>query len=370
MGLTDWAITFNAQKTLQQTFTNRRNNQPLALTFDGQDIPNVTRHKHLGLAFSTDLHFHEHINNVIRTINTMLGPIYPVAKFHPRNVFNDIYITYIRPHFDYCDIIYDGHLTSADALRLQTLQNRCARLITGALYQTPTTALLTDLGWEQLETRRSIHKLLFFHRIYYNSPPLPSYIIEIMTDTRQDATGLRLRNAQSLSFPPTNLTCFYRSYFPSAIRQWNLLPETLRNSASRKDFARQIWQRLGAPKQPTSFSVGNKTQNTLHTRLRVGMSTLNAHLFQVQHPNTPSPSFACGNNHENTNHFILWCPFYNTHRQKLFNSVCTIVPNFNNFSAKQKLDVLLASKDLSVEQGKVIALHFQTFISETRRFAN
>ena len=60
----------------------------------------------------------------------------------------------------------------------------------------------------RLETRRLIHEFLFFHRPFYNDPPLPSYIIDILTDTRQDATGLALRNADSLSTPPIHLVPF------------------------------------------------------------------------------------------------------------------------------------------------------------------
>ena len=238
----DWAIIFNADKTVQQTFTNRHTDQGLRLSFNGQPLLPVANHKHLGLNLSTDLHFHQHVNSLIRTINTTLGPIYPVAKFLPRSTLNEIYVTYIRPHFDYCDIIYDGNLTASDSIRLQTLQNRCARLVTGTLFRTSTNALLTDLGWERLETRRLIHRLLFFHRLYYNYPPLPSYLTSLMTDTRRNTTGLQLRNAHLLSLPPIRLTSFRNSYIPATIRQWNLLPETLRNTLSRRDFSRQVWQ--------------------------------------------------------------------------------------------------------------------------------
>ena len=276
----DWAITFNAKKTVQLCFTNRQDKHNLLLSFDGQDIPTATSHKHLGLTLSTDLHFHDHVNNVIRTVNTLLGPIYPVAKFLPRSILANIYTTYIRPHFDYCDTIYDGNLTATDSNRLQTLQNRCARLVTGALFRTPTTALLIDLGWERLDTRRLIHRLLFFHRLYHNNPPLPSYVTDMLTDTRQDATGLGLRNATHLTTPPTRLTSFHRSYIPATIRNWNLLPSALRSTTSRLDFARQVWQRLGAPEPPPSHSYGTKLTNTHHTRLRVGLS-IYAHLFQI-----------------------------------------------------------------------------------------
>lgn len=204
-----------------------------------------------------------------------------------------------------------------DATRLQTLQNRCARLVTGAMFRSPTIALLKDLGWERLETRRLIHKLIFFHRLYYNNPPLPSYLTDMLTDKRQDATGLRLRNETHLTIPPTRIASFHRSFLPSTIRQWNLLPLPIRDITSRQDFARQVWQRFGSLEPPTFHSHGSKTGNILHTRLRIGLSTLNAHLFQICHI-ISSPSCKCGHHNEDTTHYILYCPLHNNHREHCF----------------------------------------------------
>ena len=362
----DWAITFNADKTVQQTFTNRNDNSGLKLSFNGQHVPNVTSHKHLGLIFSSDLHFHEHVNAVIKTINSHLGPIYPIAKFLPRAVLNDIYNVYLLPIFDYCDIIYDGNLTLTDSARLQTLQNRCARLVTGTLFRTPTDSLLKDLGWERLEDRRQIHKLLFFHRLYFNNPPLPSYVTDLLTDTRHEATGLNLRSAHLLSVPTTRLVSFRRSFIPATIRQWNLLPEPLRNTPSRRDFARQVWQRLGTPEPPKMHSLGSKIANTYHTRLRVGHSSLSAHQFTVQR--TSSPACTCGYTSEDTAHFILWCPLYTNQRLHLYNAAQTIISEFHKFSPKHKLNVLLHGHNLTENQSIQIAYHLQTYITQTRRF--
>ena len=364
----DWAITFNAQKTVRLTFTNKTDNLNFSLQFDGQDIPTVTQHKHLGLTLSTDLHFHEHVNNIIRTINMLLGPIYPVAKFLSRSILDNIYKTYIRPHFDYCDIIYDGNLTTTDATRLQTLQNRCARLVTGAMFRSSTTALLNDLGWERLETRRLIHKLTFFHRLFYNNPPLPSYLTDILTDKRHDATGRRLRNESHLTIPPTRLASFHRSFFPSTIRQWNMLPLPTRDIISRQDFARQVWQRFGALEPPPFHSHGSKTSNALHARLRIGLSTLNAHLFQICHDTTSSPSCTCGHHNEDTTHYILCCPLHNDHRMTLFAEIVTILPQFDELSNRDKLNTLLYGTNVSKTQQANIASMFQTFIVRTQRF--
>jgi len=364
----DWLITFNAQKTIQQTFTNRRDNQDLTLTFDGQDIPTVTSHKHIGLTLSTDLNFHQHINNIIRTVNISLSPIYPVAKFLPRSILNTIYTTYILPHFDYCDIIYDGNITTTDAIRLQTLQNRCARLVTGTLFRTRTDALLNDLGWTTLETRRIIHKLLFFHRLFHNNPPLPDYVTDLLTDSRHTATGLRLRNAHTLSIPPFRLSSYQRSFVPATIRLWNTLPEPLQTTQSRPEFARLVWQRFGSPSPPAHFSLGSKSGNTHHTRLRVGHSTLNAHLFKIQHTSTPSPACTCGYDYEDTRHFILFCPLYNNLRLRLLSSVRTLVPNFDTLLPQSKLDLILFGKLLNKNSAELVSHHLQTFIMHTRRF--
>ena len=208
-------------------------------------------------------------------------------------------------------------------------------------------------------------QIAIFHRLYYNYPPLPAYLTNLVTDTRQDATGLQLRNAHLISLPPIRLTSFRNSYIPATTRQWNLLPETLRNTPSRRDFSRQVWQRFGAPDPPTLNTVGTKTLNTQHTRLRVGLTTLNAHLFQFQL--TPSPSCSCGHKFEDTAHYILRCPKYTTHRSNLLSAVRPMLRHFDDLSDKHKLDTLLFGRSLSEAQGISIAHHLQTFIAHSRR---
>ena len=166
---------------------------------------------------------------------------------------------------------------------------------------------LTILGGSDLRRDASFTDCYFFIDFTITTRLFPhTFLTNLVTDTRQDATGLQLRNAHLLSLPPIRLTSFRNSYIPATTRQWNLLPETLRNTPSRRDFSRQVWQRFGAPDPPTLNTVGTKTLNTQHTRLRVGLTTLNAHLFQFQL--TPSPSCSCGHKFEDTAHYILRCP--------------------------------------------------------------
>ena len=103
-------ITFNAAKTIQQTFTHKRQYQPPTLTFGDVTIPINKTHKHLGMTFSDNLRFHddEHVNEILSKINRTLGPLYAIAEHLPRQTLDQIYKLYIRPHFDLCGTIYDG----------------------------------------------------------------------------------------------------------------------------------------------------------------------------------------------------------------------------------------------------------------------
>ena len=94
-----WAIRFNATKTIQQTFSLKRNSQSPVLTFGGTSIPCRNNHKHQGLTFSKDLRFHEHINDICNKVNKTLIPLYFLARHPPRFILDQHYKIYIRPHF-------------------------------------------------------------------------------------------------------------------------------------------------------------------------------------------------------------------------------------------------------------------------------
>ena len=366
----DWAISFSGPKTIQQTFSTRRDSHKLPLTFDSVEIPSVQTHKHLGLTFSTDLHFHEHVNKIIQTVNSLLGPLYPVAKMLPRDILDQIYRTYIRPHFDNCDIVYDGNLTITDASRLDRLQTRIARLVTGALPRTSTDRLLDELGWERLKTRRTIHKLLFFYRITHNHPPLPDYFVRIRQPTRASITGLSLRNQDAQSLPRDRLILFRNSFLPSTTRLWNSLPLPITTCTSKHTFRRLVYDHFHIKRPPSFHSSGTKLGNIIHTHLRLNMSILNAHLFSINHPSAPSPACACGHKTENTRHIILHCPLYTTQREELFQFAFSLVPTIYTMTQQEKINLFLYCTNLSESSSLALTRRFQIFLLTCGRFGS
>ena len=209
------------------------------------------------MTFSEDLRFHEHINKICHKINIALSPLYPIAKYLPRPILDQIYKTYIRPHFDYCDIIYDGHITIQDVTRLETLQNRAGRLVTGGLFRTPTDKLRAELGWDRLTVRRHIHRLTMYHRLNNPTYHSPDYIISIMPNTRSHDTNLMLRNANTHTSLTFRTTSYKRSFFPTTGAQWNTLTDTTRR-LSHHIFRKQLHEQLGQPDPSKFYAVGTK----------------------------------------------------------------------------------------------------------------
>ena len=211
-----WAITFNTDKTTQQTFSKRRNPRTPTLTFGGQHIVPTNAHKHLGLIFSSDLKFKSHVNETLLKFNRALSPLYRIAPHIPRRVLLQLYTTYVQPHLDYCSAVYDGNLTAFDCKRLEKAQNRAARLITGALRRTPAVSLRDELGWCSVEDRRRKHRLLLFHKLAHDTA-IPEFIKAIIPNQRAAVScrPLRSTNQQELSQPITRTTAYSHSFIPS-----------------------------------------------------------------------------------------------------------------------------------------------------------
>lgn len=296
-----------------------------------------------------------------------MGPIYPVAKYLPRTILHQIYLTYIRPYFDYCDTVYDGLITTTDALRLERLQNRAARLITGTMLRTPTNKLRRELGLASLGDRRKIHKLQLYYHIQKPNTTAPPYIVSILPENRLSQTGRILRNSYSLTQPFNRTSAYQKSFVPCTTKLWNRLPQTTRQ-LNYSAFKSTLYELFCPPRPPPFFTFGTKLGNILHTRLRVGTSKLNAHLYQLQI--SDSPSCLCGHKSETTEHFMLHCKIYQKHRSVLFNDLSNIIgTNFNILSKPLQMEIMLNGHNLTEVGGREVASCVQKFITSSQRFS-
>ena len=149
-------------------------------------------------------------------------------------------------------------------------------------------------------------------------------------------------------------------------KEWNNLSRSTRTDPCLRSFQRAIDARLSAGVAPLFNRVGSKTGNTLHTRLRLNATILNAHLFKIQ--KAISPCCECGSSKETVAHFVLNCPIFNVQRSELFCQISQLVPDFVRTSNATKLNMLLNGNELSKAHGIKIAYLFQNFLIKTKRF--
>ena len=198
-----WKMTFNPDPTkqaAQSVFSKKRvsQNQPLIFSQD-TPVTIVDEHKHLGLLMDKKMNFSSHIREIIAKANKGVGMIKYLSRYLPRHSLDQIYELHVRPHFDYCDVIY--HIPNFDDTfhvstsvhylmsRLESVQYAAALAITDAWRGTSRDKIYHELGWEPLADRRWYRSLTLFYKIINNLTP--SYLKAIIPDARFHRYALR-----------------------------------------------------------------------------------------------------------------------------------------------------------------------------------
>ena len=109
-----------------------------------------------------------------------------------------MYLPLVRPHLDYCDIIY--HIppsvhhpplgTSLNYLmeKMEKNQYQAALAVTGAWQGSSRVKLYEELGWESLSERRMCKRVLQIHKIVDRRTP--SYLRDKMPPNRRNLANL------------------------------------------------------------------------------------------------------------------------------------------------------------------------------------
>ena len=79
--------------------------------------------------------------------------------------------SFIRPHFDYGDVIYDQAYTALFHQKIESVQYNSALAITGAIRGTSKKKLYHELSLETLEKRRWYRKLCCFFKKFRDQSP-------------------------------------------------------------------------------------------------------------------------------------------------------------------------------------------------------
>ena len=101
----------------------------------------------------------------------------------------------------------------------------------------------------------------------------------------------------------------------------------------------------------------------------MGLSQLNAHLFEIHSRKTDSPFCSCTHSFERFKAFRPSLPLYCDTRTQMTRDTLLIVPNFFNLSQDEQLNIYLRGNNLNEHDQRRIANIFQKFILHTKRFS-
>ncbi|XP_054283520.1 uncharacterized protein LOC129000582 [Macrosteles quadrilineatus] len=184
------------------TFHRSKNPDIFMYILGENSIPRVTSTKDLGVIFSSDLSFDEHINSIVSKANRLVGFISRSTKgMNNPSALKTLYCAMVRQCLEYASPIWTPY-TVGGRTRLEAIQERFLRLVgvcQGYPYrEVPTDVLAEELKIRPLHMRRSVADVGLLYKLLRGHICCPELLLEIdiriPTITRsRDLFGRRFR---------------------------------------------------------------------------------------------------------------------------------------------------------------------------------
>jgi hypothetical protein len=215
----DWLVTINPDKTKSMIFSLKRlrpNHPPLF--FNNNEIQEVFNHKHLGVTLLSNLTWTAHIINIHEKASKRLNLLKGLKFKLNRKTLSNLYKCLIRQLLKYADVLWDG-CSDNESYLIEHVQYHSAMVVSGAIRGICRSRVLEDLAWEDMKTRRLVHKLILYFEIVNNH--VPEYLSNLLPQTVEQRSGLSLRQSFNISLFFVRTERFKKSFFPSATMLWN-----------------------------------------------------------------------------------------------------------------------------------------------------
>ena len=374
-----WKMSFNPdpnKQAVEIVFSRKLN--PIDhpnIYFNGVQVKKVKSHEHLGLTLDSKLIFASHINDKISKARKGLGIIKILSRFLSIKTLDQIFKMYVRPHLDFCDVIFhipnitnpfDSSINLNYLMKtLERIQYHAALAITGTWKGTNLSKIYEELGWESLTDRRWSRRLFQFYKIQNNLTP---FYLKIPVPPEK-AQSYNSRSQNILNEVKCNSGSYYNSFYPDSIRSWNNIGSDLRSSSSLKQFKKNIIS-LIRPTSRSIFDIHDPLSIKWLYQLRIGLSSLHAHKWRHGFKDIPNDKCATCNQTENIEHYFLVCNRFIDARANLFENIQTHnCVAFDNLLICNKLNLLLYGNiSFGVAVNRDIIKATLTYLKETERF--
>ena len=111
------------------------------------------------------------MNEKISKANKGISLIKRLYRHLPRKSLLCIYKSFIRPHLDYADVIYDQPHIDSFCNKIESVQYNAALAITGGIKGSSRERLYQERGLESLRERRWYRRQVYFFNIVSGNSP-------------------------------------------------------------------------------------------------------------------------------------------------------------------------------------------------------
>ena len=144
-------------------------------TLCNQVLSCVDEAKYLGVSIASELSWPGHISSISSRANVSLGFLGRNQKRCPHKLKETAYFALVGSVLDYACPIWDPFLWK-DVFMLEKVQRKAAHFVCGDYRTTSSiTAMLSTVGWNQLEMRRRDVRLALLFKVVHGH-------VEVMTD--------------------------------------------------------------------------------------------------------------------------------------------------------------------------------------------
>ena len=125
------------------------------------------------------LSFFDHISEKIKKVTKGVNVKRKMNLLLPCSSLVTICKSFVRPHLDYGDVIYDQPNNCCSSDKYEFAQYKAALAISGAIRGTSKEKLYKELGLESLKDRSWLRRMSYLYKII--STNLPPYLYELIS---------------------------------------------------------------------------------------------------------------------------------------------------------------------------------------------
>ena len=384
-----WKLEFNPDPSKQanELLFSVKKKPPIhpPLFLNGNVVTRVDEHKHLGIILDSTLSFKSHVNEKIIKTKKTIGIIRHLSKFLPIKTLLLLYKSLVRPHFDYCDVIFhipplnngffdgglvpdnENNLLNILMAKIERVQYQAALAITGTWQGTNKIKLYQELGLESLSDRRSSNRVIQFCKIANNLTP--AYLREKLPPLRIQ----RNRNAIPNTYHEKRVKTdrYKKSFFPNAVSSWNKIIRHVQGDINPHRLKSLLLKQI-RPEPKAIYGIHDPTGLHFLFQLRTGLSPLRSHKFRHGFADTQTDTCSCNQDiAEDTKHFLFECPLFANYRVTLAVDVTNILRRSNHLELANDVELYLYGNSLltPIDNKHVLSSTIQ-YIKNTRRFSN